>query len=300
MNILFLILKQDWLAASRPPYTQAVANIRLIGTITAHMLAFLSEAASLDTMRVHMVGHSLGALLSGYVGETLRRRWSFKLGRITGLDPAEPHFEWGHPVTRLDETDAHFVDVIHTDGNPILSLGMGVIQPCGHLDFYPNGGKAMTGCERTLVSSLGQEDGNLAFAFRRLISCNHIRSYEYFIESINSDCPFLAVECSSWEAFVKGKCKGYHYITFLPINKNTMDHKMFAFKRRCLSAGNPSGCEYMGFRAFASLNSTDPPEFKHRHLYLMTEGRKPFCSFLYRVTVVLSDTKESLRQRGDR
>ncbi len=111
-------------------------------------------------------------------------------------------------MTRLDEGDAYFVDIIHTDSNPILSFGLGMLQPCGHLDFYPNGGKVMAGCDGTFVGSLAQENGSLPFAFRRLIGCNHYRSYEYFTESINSDCPFIAVRCPSWSAFVTGQCNG--------------------------------------------------------------------------------------------
>ncbi len=56
---------QDWLNASHPPYTQAVANIRLIGVMAAHFLAFMVQAAELDLMHTHLVGHSLGAHLSG-------------------------------------------------------------------------------------------------------------------------------------------------------------------------------------------------------------------------------------------
>ncbi len=47
----FFFSVQDWLAGSRPPYTQAVANIRLIGTMTAHMIAFMVRATGLDTLR---------------------------------------------------------------------------------------------------------------------------------------------------------------------------------------------------------------------------------------------------------
>ena len=32
-----------------------------------------------------------------------------------GLDPAKPNFEGKDKICRLDETDAKFVDVIHTD-----------------------------------------------------------------------------------------------------------------------------------------------------------------------------------------
>jgi hypothetical protein len=58
-----------------------------------------------------------------------------------------------------------------------------------------------------MISSF-QEKGNFAFALRRTFGCNHIRAYEYFIESINSKCKFVAVECPSFEAFAAAQCGG--------------------------------------------------------------------------------------------
>ncbi len=78
------------------------------------------------------------------------------LGRITGLDPAEPQFEFTDIPIRLDASDAFFVDVIHTDAGPLMSAGAGLWQPSGHLDFYPNGGVMMKGCDRTFMGSLKQ------------------------------------------------------------------------------------------------------------------------------------------------
>ena len=46
-----------------------------------------------------------------------------------GLDPAGPNFEYNDPACRLDPTDATFVDVIHSDGETLLELGMGLQQP---------------------------------------------------------------------------------------------------------------------------------------------------------------------------
>ena len=42
---------------------------------------------------------------------------------MTGLDVAGPYFEDMDPVVRLDTTDADFVDVIHTDTDPIYTFG---------------------------------------------------------------------------------------------------------------------------------------------------------------------------------
>lgn len=44
---------------------------------------------------------------------------------------------------RLSETDADYVDVIHTDAGVF-----GIPDPIGHADFYPNGGRALQpGCQ---------------------------------------------------------------------------------------------------------------------------------------------------------
>ncbi|ROT62374.1 putative pancreatic triacylglycerol lipase-like [Penaeus vannamei] len=113
----------DWLSGSGPPYTQAVANIRLIGAIIGRLVLDLEEYFGVPPSAVHLVGHSLGAQLGGYTGEYLKGRGA-KLGRITGLDPAEPYFEGTDPVVRLDPLDATLVDVIHTDAGPIITGGM--------------------------------------------------------------------------------------------------------------------------------------------------------------------------------
>ncbi len=59
----------------------------------------------------------------------------------TGLDPS--HTDEFYPLEdtagRLDTTDAHFVDIIHTEGRFTV--------PIGHIDFFPNGGLVQPGCD---------------------------------------------------------------------------------------------------------------------------------------------------------
>ena len=45
-----------------------------------------------------------------------------------------------------------FVDVIHSDvRDSALSKALGLQRPCGHVDFYPNGGKHQPGCDTSDV-----------------------------------------------------------------------------------------------------------------------------------------------------
>ena len=98
---------------------------------------------------LHLVGHSLGAHICGVAALELKnRQTSWKVSRITGLDPAQPCFRNVSLTLQLDRTDAPFVDVIHTNGRYMTRIGFGLPEPIGHVDFYPNGGKSQPGCVR--------------------------------------------------------------------------------------------------------------------------------------------------------
>lgn len=97
-------------------------------------------ASGTDPKNIHLVGHSLGAHVSGFAARGVKE----KIGRVTGLDPALPGFdlglvEGGH----LEKSDAEFVDVIHT-----CAGYLGMRRSIGHADFYPNGGSVpQPGCD---------------------------------------------------------------------------------------------------------------------------------------------------------
>ncbi|XP_042218331.1 uncharacterized protein LOC121863643, partial [Homarus americanus] len=398
-------------------------------------LFFLQDQLGVPSKHIHVVGHSLGAQLAGYTGEYLKSHGAI-LGRITGLDPAEPYFEGTDPVVRLDPTDAELVDVIHTDAGPIITgdkyqrrkdvtatppaldealhmfsvsasrasseltneetvrrpwdssahignlstdlgnpsthlwiilqtlrsfnrlkdsfnipwesfnmpwesfyrpwdpfyrpwdssadlgnlstdlgnpstylgnpstylgnpstylgnpfadlgilsqiwdpsllmsppTGLGILQPSGHFDFYPNGGVRMPGCGAHFVDAVAKEQGNIPYGLRRFIGCNHIRSYEYFTESINSECPFLSIECGSWEAYWKGLC---------------------------WECGDDwSRCARMGAHTDSYLNYS-LPDVPLKKMYLITGPDSPFCTLHHRVRVIMSYTAAARRHGGD-
>lgn len=68
-----------------------------------------------------------------------------KLPKIIALDPAGPFFSVDKPDGRLNETDALYVECVHTSE-------LGFFHPLGDVDFYANGGRIQPGCSWDLVS----------------------------------------------------------------------------------------------------------------------------------------------------
>ncbi|XP_059517525.1 pancreatic lipase-related protein 2-like isoform X1 [Myotis daubentonii] len=192
----------DWRRGARTGYNQAVHNIRVVGAEIAFLIEGLSTKMGYSLENVHLIGHSLGAHTAGEAG----RRLGGCVGRITGLDPAEPGFQGTPEEVRLDPSDAMFVDVIHTDTSPTVpNLGFGMSQKVGHLDFYPNGGKQMPGCEKNIISSMFDINGFWK-GTRDPVSCNHLRSYKYYSSSILNPDGFLGYPCASYEEFQENGC----------------------------------------------------------------------------------------------
>uniref|UniRef100_A0A8C3FB97 Triacylglycerol lipase n=1 Tax=Chrysemys picta bellii TaxID=8478 RepID=A0A8C3FB97_CHRPI len=243
----------DWSGGSKCLYTQASNNIRVVGAEAAY---FINEQYGYSPSKVHFIAHSLGAHAAGEAG---RRRPG--LGRITGLDPAQPYFE-GTPIeVRLDKTDAAFVDIIHTDSAPTIpNLGFGMSQAIGHLDFYPNGGIQMPGCTKKTVSKSIDIDG-IWGGLVDSVACNHLRSFKYYSDSIISPDGFLGYTSTSYDIFQTG--------TGFP----------------CPSGG----CPQMGHYADKFKDKVTSGIQK---LYLNTGAATNFARWRYKVSVAIAGTSE--------
>lgn len=266
----------DWGAASHPPYTQAVANIRLVGVMAAHIIHLVYQQTGMKNLdQVHMIGHSLGSHLSGYAGTTLQSEFGLKLGRITGLDPAAPLFSDTKPIVRLDRSDAKYVDVIHTDAME-LSGGLGMMAPIGHVDFYPNGGFDNPGCDGALHEHMSVEK-TFTSSLHKFIGCNHLRSHEFFAESILPKCAFNSISCDSYESFKAGKCD-----------------RCGENNHHCIRFGYNSFKDYQKLveRGVARNNTSI-------QTYLSTAKRSPFCRHHYKISVKVSDSEESRLHGGE-
>ncbi|KAL4219799.1 hypothetical protein ACF0H5_020211 [Mactra antiquata] len=245
----FNVIIVDWGHGSRTDYQHAAANTFVVGAEIAYLLEFLHSDHGLQYSDVHIIGHSLGAQTAGHVGHAIPN-----IGRISGLDPADPGFS-GRPLDkRLDASDAQFVDVIHTDGSKFNVLsGYGTRDPVGDVDFYPNGGDHQPGCdEKPLTGAIGNVLQGSISGVAGSITCSHSRAIELFTESINSQCDFYAHTCPSGDAFEAGKCLG------------------------CPTGG----CPEMGYDATPGLHGT---------YYLSTSGQSPYCGREYFVDIKMSD-----------
>ncbi|GAB1300378.1 Lipase, member I [Apodemus speciosus] len=168
-------------------YNRAVRNTRKVAEILRESIEnLLTHGASLDNF--HFIGMSLGAHISGFVGKIFHGQ----LGRITdkySLDPAGPRFSGKPSNSRLDYTDAKFVDVIHSD-----SKGLGILEPSGHIDFYPNGGRKQPGCPTSIFSGMNY------------IKCDHQRAVYLFLATFETNCNFVSFPCRSYKDYKNGLC----------------------------------------------------------------------------------------------
>ncbi|XP_015514869.1 inactive pancreatic lipase-related protein 1 [Neodiprion pinetum] len=134
---------------------------------------------------VHVLGYSVGAHIAGLMANHLP---GDKLGRITGLDPTILFYMGGgNRSLDLDDTDAHFVDVIHTGAGILGQWG-----PTGHADFYVNGGSSQPGC--------------LGTSILQTLSCDHTKVTPYYIESITTEVGFWAAPCANLLSYLIGWC----------------------------------------------------------------------------------------------
>ncbi|KAM9848628.1 lipoprotein lipase [Aulostomus maculatus] len=195
------VIVVDWLNSAQNHYVVAAQNTKAVGQEIAHFIDWIEETTNIPLDNVHLIGYSLGAHVAGFAGSHSTN----KVGRITGLDPAGPDFEGEHAHRRLSPDDAHFVDVLHTFTRGSLGLSIGIQQPVGHVDIYPNGGSFQPGCN--LRGALEKIANFGIFAITDAIKCEHERSVDLFIDSLlNEQEAAKAYRCGSNDAFDRGMC----------------------------------------------------------------------------------------------
>uniref|UniRef100_A0A182M078 Lipase domain-containing protein n=1 Tax=Anopheles culicifacies TaxID=139723 RepID=A0A182M078_9DIPT len=154
------VIVVDWsTCAMHWNYVRAVGCVPVVGQSLALLLDALHQQMGLRMEDVYIIGHSLGAHVSGIAGKMIN---SGRLHTIIALDPALPLFSIHEQEHRIGHQDAMYVEVIHTNGGLL-----GFLHPIGTADFYPNGGTHQPGCGLNVVGL-----------------CSHSRAWELFVDSL--------------------------------------------------------------------------------------------------------------------
>lgn len=74
------VIAVDWGAGAGFPYTQAAANVRVVGAEVKHLISKLVVEKGTSPRNFHVIGHSLGSHAAGQAGRLL----AGSLGRISG------------------------------------------------------------------------------------------------------------------------------------------------------------------------------------------------------------------------
>ncbi|KAI4492139.1 hypothetical protein M0802_010036 [Mischocyttarus mexicanus] len=178
----FLIMSLDWKTGAcygGPPlleylfYPVAVKNSRLVGKYLAQFTKQLVARYKVPMSNIRIFGHSLGAHVSGFAGKEAQKLHLGKYSEIIGLDPAGPLFKSNKCSDRICETDAKYVQILHT------SNVKGTMVTLGTVDFYINSGRRQPGCELDET-------------------CSHGRAVDYLTECVKRECCLIGTPWTNY------------------------------------------------------------------------------------------------------
>lgn len=250
----------DWGLAAAGYYPAVVARAHILSTYLAELISKLTDELGADYKRIHLIGHSMGAHISGLAGKKLNGR----IGRITALDPAGPCFgkySFKDSSERLAPTDAIEVDAYHYDDSKF-----GLSDQVGQFDVYVNGGSEQPG---SLECPRARFKYYLGASEKQALDIAHARSrYVASADLSLSQCQQVAYECLDNESFINGEC-------------GTCDDQ----NRQCF------------FMAFAHqyANATRAGlrvSNRGKRLFISTSEEDPFCAHHYQILVKFSEHPE--------
>ncbi|XP_030383257.1 pancreatic triacylglycerol lipase-like [Scaptodrosophila lebanonensis] len=167
----------NW-GSGRLVYIPSAAAAPAMGKKIAEMINFLSTDYGLKLQNLTVIGYSLGAHIAGFAGKFVE---GGRIRTIVGLDPSFALFNDVDENHRLSIKDALYVEIMHTNAG-----FLGIAEPIGHADFYPNGGLSQPECDH---------------------ECAHQRSLEYYAEAVAKEC-FGSVRCPNYTEALRRKCGG--------------------------------------------------------------------------------------------
>lgn len=139
---------------------------------------------------VNFLGFGLGAQIMGRASRQIpgQSQQRYVIPRLTGLDPFSLGIIAGNQIGRISQTDALFVETIHTESN-----SRGDNSNRGHVWYFVNGGVAQPFCTQPLPGARAD--------------CSHVFALTAWAESVRSLVPtFPSLSCGTWDQFTAGAC----------------------------------------------------------------------------------------------
>jgi len=166
----------NWELGAAREYKQAIGNSRVVAKIISNLIKNLVKQKNANLSDVYLIGHSLGAHLTCYIGKEFKG----EIGFLYAFDAGGPSFENLPEEVRCTNKDAKYVAATHTD---IGRDQFGYSQPYGTVDYYFNDGVNQPSCNSS------------DFVTRR--SCAHQIAHTYFGDMVAKEngcfqgCPFV-------------------------------------------------------------------------------------------------------------
>ncbi|KAG5312660.1 PA1 Phospholipase, partial [Acromyrmex insinuator] len=153
-------------------YPFAVRNTREVGDCLASYVKSVINMCNVPLKKITLIGHSLGAHISGFAAKNLQKSNYGKIPLLIGTDPAGPSFLFNDCKDRFCKTDANHVVALH-------SSFLGIQKSIAHLDLWFNNGISQPACP-----------------FFQL-NCSHNIAVEYLAHTLLDNCVYVGVPISS-------------------------------------------------------------------------------------------------------
>ncbi|XP_011883462.1 PREDICTED: phospholipase A1-like [Vollenhovia emeryi] len=189
-------------------YPFAEENTRKVGELLASFIKSLMKVCKVKLNDITLVGHSLGAHISGFAAKNLNNTGYGKPPLLIGIDPAKPLFQHKPCEYRFCNSDAKRVEALHTSG-------LGMYKSVGHLDLWFNNGLDQPTCDIVLPGT-----GALN------IGCSHSIGIYYLVNTLLPDCEYVAFPIPKDETLlekVEFKCTPNETPAYIIVNNNLFD-----------------------------------------------------------------------------
>lgn len=301
------VIVVDWSEFAQGSLYSATENSYKVARRLARLLEQMARVGHLRPEYMHCLGHSIGAHICGQAarqafpvqpqptGSSLSLASRHRFGRITALDPGGFCYELGirneTKFPGLRPSDALLVDAYYSNRSPYgnmyqvaqynVRLNNGFFQqPCSVWRNSTTATEYFRATMRFVLGNVGESE---------TITCDHYFATRFAHQSLPEECSYVAYACDSYRNFLRGRCghcnsprqcysMDFEYQRPFPSHRRAMEHierhssLLNSQFNQGTSDSPPGGVPYGQRRAY----------------YMRVANREPYCSYTYRVRVVLN------------